>query len=291
MEIHHLKQFIVISQCGSINSASQKLYISQPSLNNTVKRCEQELGFTVFLRTPKGIKLTEKGTQFIESAQKIITEYKKIEDLSSIQNTISSVSFIYLSYILESFLKLQEQGFSFSNILRRTQDSQIINDIISQRARIGILLINQLDINNFINQMKKYNLQFLLLFESIQMYVVVSKNHMFAKRKSISIKETQKFPLTYYTSMPEESIIKNIYNSHISLKVENRDELFLALKSNKYFSLLTLTEESKNPELIYIPIKDDNFKMSIYAISLTTTSFTEKEYEMIEFLKRTIHFL
>ena len=74
MEIHHLKQFIVISQCGSINSASQKLYISQPSLNNTVKRCEQELGFTVFLRTPKGIKLTEKGTQFIESAQKIITE-------------------------------------------------------------------------------------------------------------------------------------------------------------------------------------------------------------------------
>lgn len=113
MEIHHLKQFIVISQCGSINSASQKLYISQPSLNNTVKRCELELGFTVFLRTPKGIKLTEKGTQFIESAQKIITEYKKIEDLSSIQNTISSVSFIYLSYILESFLKLQEQGFSF----------------------------------------------------------------------------------------------------------------------------------------------------------------------------------
>ena len=236
MEIHHLKQFIVISQCGSINSASQKLYISQPSLNNTVKRCEQELGFTVFLRTPKGIKLTEKGTQFIESAQKIITEYKKIEDLSSIQNTISSVSFIYLSYILESFLKLQEQGFSFSNILRRTQDSQIINDIISQRARIGILLINQLDINNFINQMKKYNLKFLLLFESIQMYVVVSKNHMFAKRKSVSIKETQEFPLTYYTSMPEESIIKNIYNSHISLKVENRDELFLALKSNKYFS-------------------------------------------------------
>ena len=77
MEIHHLKQLITISQCGSINSASQRLYISQPSLNNIVKRCEQELGFTVFMRTPKGVKLTEKGAKFVEIAQNIIAEYKK----------------------------------------------------------------------------------------------------------------------------------------------------------------------------------------------------------------------
>ena len=93
MEIHHLKQLIAISQCGSINKASQRLYISQPSLNNIVKRCEKELGFTIFMRTPKGVKLTEKGEEFIKIAQNIIAEYKKIEDLSSTNNKTVSISF------------------------------------------------------------------------------------------------------------------------------------------------------------------------------------------------------
>lgn len=94
MEIHHLKQLITISQCGSINRASQRLYISQPSLNNIVKRCEKELGFTIFTRTPKGVKLTVKGEAFIKIAQNIIAEYKKIEDFSS-TNKMISISFIY----------------------------------------------------------------------------------------------------------------------------------------------------------------------------------------------------
>lgn len=148
MEIHHLKQLITISQCGSINRASQKLFISQPSLNNIVKRCERELGFVIFLRTPKGIKLTENGEKFIESARNIMTEYKKIEDLSSkcgIQ--LISVSFIYLSYILEAFLKFQEQGYLFSNMLRRTEPAEIINDVISQGVHIGILPINPIRFN------------------------------------------------------------------------------------------------------------------------------------------------
>ena len=97
MEIHHLKQLIAISQCGSINKASQRLYISQPSLNNIVKRCEKELGFTIFMRTPKGVKLTEKGEEFIKIAQNLIAEYKKIEDLSSTIN--NSFYFIYLFII------------------------------------------------------------------------------------------------------------------------------------------------------------------------------------------------
>lgn len=111
MEIHHLKQLITISQCGSINSASQRLYISQPSLNNIVKRCEQELGFTVFMRTPKGVKLTEKGAKFVEIAQNIIAEYKKIEALSSTNKTVS-ISFIYHIF-LKHFLNFKNRDFYF----------------------------------------------------------------------------------------------------------------------------------------------------------------------------------
>lgn len=290
MEIHHLKQLITISQCGSINSASQRLYISQPSLNNIVKRCEQELGFTVFMRTPKGVKLTENGKKFIEIAQNIIAEYKKIEALSSSDKMVS-ISFIYLSYILEALLEFQEQGLLLSNLLRRTEPLETISDVICQKVRIGILPIYQLDLNGFIEKIKQYNLQYLMLFEAVQIYAVVSKTHPLANKKSISISETLKYPLTYYTAVPKKSVLSNIYDSKFSLKVQNRDELFLVLKNNKYFSLLTLTSNSKNPEFCYIPIIDNEFKMNVCAVFLSDTTLTKQEIKLIDFLKNTIHFI
>ena len=290
MEIHHLKQLITISQCGSINSASQRLYISQPSLNNIVKRCEQELGFTVFMRTPKGVKLTEKGAKFVEIAQNIIAEYKKIEALSSTNKTVS-ISFIYLSYILEALLKFQEQGFLLSDMLRRTEPFETINDVVCQKVRLGIMPVYQADLNGFAEEIKQYNLQYRMLFESVQIYAIVSKTHSLAFKKSISISETLEYPLTYYTAVLEKSVLRNIYDSKRSLKVLNRDELFLVLKNNKHFSLLTLTPNSKNPEFCYIPIRDNEFKMNICAIFLSDTTLAKQEIELIEFLKNTVHFI
>ena len=290
MEIHHLKQLITISQCGSINSASQRLYISQPSLNNIVKRCEQELGFTVFMRTPKGVKLTEKGAKFVEIAQNIIAEYKKIEALSSTNKTVS-ISFIYLSYILEALLKFQEQGFLLSDMLRRTEPFETINDVVCQKVRLGIMPVYQADLNGFAEEIKQYNLQYRMLFESVQIYAIVSKTHSLAVKKSISISETLEYPLTYYTAVLKKSALRNIYDSKRSLKVLNRDELFLVLKNNKHFSLLTLTSNSKNPEFCYIPIRDNKFKMNICAIFLSDTTLAKQEIELIEFLKNTVHFI
>lgn len=290
MEIHHLKQLITISQCGSINKASQRLYISQPSLNNIVKRCEKELGFTIFMRTPKGVKLTEKGEEFIKIAQTIVVEYKKIEDLSFTNNKMISISFIYLSYILEALLNFQEQGFLVSNMIRRTATFETINDVVSQKVRIGIMPVYQADFNKFAEEIKQYHLQYLMLFEAVQIYAVVSQTHSLADKKSISISEALEYPLTYYTAVSEESVLRNIYNSKRSLKVQNRDELFLVLKNDKHISFLTLTSHSKNPEFSYIPIIENELKMNICVIFLSDTTLTEQEIELVQFLKNTVHF-
>lgn len=290
MEIHHLKQLITISQCGSINRASQRLYISQPSLNNIVKRCEKELGFTIFTRTPKGVKLTVKGEAFIKIAQNIIAEYKKIEDFSS-TNKMISISFIYLSYILEALLKFQEQGFLVSDMLRRTEPFETINDVVSQKVRIGIMPVYQADLNEFAEEIKQYSLQYLMLFEDVQIYAIVSRTHSLAGKKSISISEALEYPLTYYTAVLEKSVLRNIFDSKRSLKVQNRDELFLVLKNNKHISFLTLTSHSKNPDFCYIPIIENEFKMNICAIFLSDTTLTKQEIELVQFFKNTVHFI
>lgn len=54
MTLQQLNYIVTISQCGSLNKASEQLYVSQPSLTGAVKEVEKELGVTIFHRTGRG---------------------------------------------------------------------------------------------------------------------------------------------------------------------------------------------------------------------------------------------
>ena len=65
MTLQQLKYMIEIVNCGSINEAAKKLYITQPSLSCAVKELETEMEIEIFIRTPKGITLTVDGAEFL----------------------------------------------------------------------------------------------------------------------------------------------------------------------------------------------------------------------------------
>ena len=49
ISLQQLRYIIEVAECGSINAASQQLYVSQPTLSTTIKDTEQELGISHFL--------------------------------------------------------------------------------------------------------------------------------------------------------------------------------------------------------------------------------------------------
>jgi len=52
---------------GSFSKAAKNLYISQPSLSASVKRVEDRLGYPIFDRSTKPLRLTEIGARYVES--------------------------------------------------------------------------------------------------------------------------------------------------------------------------------------------------------------------------------
>lgn len=50
MTLQQLKYIITIAECGSITSAAQKLFITQPSLSKSIADLEAEMGITIFYR-------------------------------------------------------------------------------------------------------------------------------------------------------------------------------------------------------------------------------------------------
>ena len=73
-----------MSETGSISKAADKLYISQPALSQQLKKMEKELEVDLFIRSNKGIDLTEEGKivyKYYSMTEKLLQEMEKeIED-------------------------------------------------------------------------------------------------------------------------------------------------------------------------------------------------------------------
>lgn len=59
--LNYYKIFYEVAKSGNISKAAQNLYISQPAVSKSVTKLEQALGHTLFIRSKKGVKLTEEG--------------------------------------------------------------------------------------------------------------------------------------------------------------------------------------------------------------------------------------
>lgn len=64
--LNHYKIFFEVAKTGNISKAAAKLYISQPAVSKSVTKLEQALNHTLFIRSKRGVKLTEEGQTLFE---------------------------------------------------------------------------------------------------------------------------------------------------------------------------------------------------------------------------------
>lgn len=105
MEINQIKQFRVIARTESLSKAAEILFVAQPSLSQTLKRIETELGTPLFDRCGRKIVLNGAGKIFLkycdeivlalDNAEKEISEYTGSEK-SQINIRVESTSLMLL---------------------------------------------------------------------------------------------------------------------------------------------------------------------------------------------------
>ena len=67
-----LETFIRVADAGSFNKAAEELFISPPAVIKQINLLEAQLGLTLFVRTHRGLKLTEAGKSLYQDAKYVI---------------------------------------------------------------------------------------------------------------------------------------------------------------------------------------------------------------------------
>ena len=88
MNLEHLRYFITIAEEGGFTVAAQKLFITQPSLSQSIRNIEQQVGAELFNRKTSPVTLTPAGEIYLCWAKQVL--HLQQQAFSQIQDTIRS---------------------------------------------------------------------------------------------------------------------------------------------------------------------------------------------------------
>lgn len=79
MTIRHLKIFIAVVECGTMSTAAQKLYLTQPSVSQAVRELEEHYHTPLFERFSRKLFITEAGKICYGYAKQVISQFDQME--------------------------------------------------------------------------------------------------------------------------------------------------------------------------------------------------------------------
>lgn len=86
MDARQLEYFLAVADHGGMNRAAAALHLAQPSLSQSIRNLERELGTLLFHRIGRRLELSEAGRAMIEPARQVI------RDLETARATVQSVT-------------------------------------------------------------------------------------------------------------------------------------------------------------------------------------------------------
>lgn len=74
MELHRLRYFVAVAEHEHFHRAAERLHVAQPALSRQIKLLEGELGFGLFERLARGVRLTNAGRAFLVDTKRIMAD-------------------------------------------------------------------------------------------------------------------------------------------------------------------------------------------------------------------------
>ncbi|SHI80522.1 LysR family transcriptional regulator [Parasporobacterium paucivorans] len=260
-----IRCFLDVAKTLNFSSSARNLFISQSNISRQISMLEEELGFMLFNRTTKTVKLTAAGEIMSEKLNEMTLQWE--ETLLEAQRTVNKsegrISIGCTPHIkTNSFLSQM-----LSDYRSKNKGVQIIKERNTQKKLIEGLLNGYYDAiliaNHDVCRLK--NVEALSLFES-QVGIVLHKNFPCFGDEEISLSDLSGYDFIRYkpTDIPlEEDFLYQVcvyfgFEPRVKAEFEDFEEFLFAIESGEGVSLIYEEAEiMANENLRFIPIHED----------------------------------
>ncbi len=273
MTLLQLKYVITIADCGSMNEAAKRLYLSQPSLSETVMSLEEEVGIEIFIRTNRGIKTTVEGEEFLAYARQVVEQYRLLDD-KYISRTKSRkkfcVSMQHYTFAVKAFVEVAKQfGLDeYEFAVRETKTAEVIEDVKNFKSEVGILYRNEFNGKVIDKLFERNELEFHELF-TCNTCVYLWNGHPLAENERITMEELEEYPCLSFEQGLNNSFylseeVLSTYNYKRIIKINDRATALNLMVGMNAYTLCSgiICEELNGSEYSAIPLDRDE-KMTI----------------------------
>lgn len=147
-----------IADTQSISKAAEELFIAQPSLSQALQRIERELGTHLFIREPRGMKLTYAGEKYYLMAKEILdiysdfkSEITHINELKAGRLVIGIARYMGMN-ILPNVLPKFNKNYPNIEIIIREENTRVLeNLVLGGNVDFALTHVHKKEMNEKIN--------------------------------------------------------------------------------------------------------------------------------------------
>lgn len=197
MELRHLRYFVAVAEAENVTRAALKLHVSQPGLSRQIRDLEDEIGFQLFERSAKSVRLTAAGKIFLTEARAVLHHaeeaVKKARAVTG--GTTGEINVGFAPSLTVQILPAALRGLQsqFPNVRVQLHD-------LSTEEMLAQLGENKLQVALTVRpparQLRGLRVKELARYA---MRVAVAPQHPLAKAKSVSLDQAAAEPLIAYS--------------------------------------------------------------------------------------------
>lgn len=143
--------FYVVAKNNHMTKASEELFISQPAISQAIKKLENQIGGTLFLRSNKGMELTEEGKmlyEHIKGALELIdnaeNEFTSFKDLSKGEIKIGCSTTLTKLILLDALKDFHTDYPNINIKIENNLTSHLINEL--KLGKLDFVIFNESNI-------------------------------------------------------------------------------------------------------------------------------------------------
>jgi len=151
IDLELYRVFYTVAKNKHMTKASEELFISQPAISQSIKKLEEQLGGTLFLRSNKGMELTEEGKMFYEyvkGALELINnaenEFTSFKNLSKGEIKIGCSTTLTKLILIDTLKEFHNEYPNININITNNLTSKLINDL--KLGKLDFVIFNESNI-------------------------------------------------------------------------------------------------------------------------------------------------